>query len=162
MEEIEYRPRISVAVEYAQKLGQAIYNFTYLEWAVIWSVEKLSPGFLNEHSTLTAGQIAQRFLSAIRDCDDLQNQLSSDLVAIAERFQVLTGARNDLLHAHPYTARGGEQRLHRRAKQRSVDWTEGEIDRLAEAFERCAIDLNRIFHDHLNKRKILCGSSSRK
>jgi hypothetical protein len=64
--------------------------------------------FLGEHATLTAGKIAERFLFAIRDCADLSNGLRGDLFTSAKRFKALTQERNDLLHAHPYTAGSGE------------------------------------------------------
>ena|SRR5437660_182244 len=61
-----YAPRIPVAAAYAAAVGQAVYNFAYLEWAVIWSIEKLRHGELASSRTKTAGQIAQRLGSGRR------------------------------------------------------------------------------------------------
>ena len=61
-----YHPRIPVEARYVQSLGQAVYNFAYLEWGVIWSLEKLVPGYIRRSEKQTAGAMASEFVDAAR------------------------------------------------------------------------------------------------
>ena len=40
--------RIPVEQSYLSAVGRATYNFAYLEWGIVWIVEKLRPGYLNK------------------------------------------------------------------------------------------------------------------
>ena len=56
---MDERQRLPVERSYAELMGYAVYNFTYLEWAIIWLVERMQPGFLATVRSLTAGAIAK-------------------------------------------------------------------------------------------------------
>ena len=143
-----YHPRIPVEARYVQSLGQAVYNFAYLEWGVIWSLEKLVPGYIRRSEKQTAGAMASEFVDAARKAN-LPEGVQAALIAVAGTFQDAVETRNHLLHAHPYTAERGEQRLARTKKATRVDWTIEDIDKAALTFEECAIAVNDLLHRHL-------------
>ncbi len=106
---------------------------------------------MNKSQGQTSGTIANDFVNAVEKCE-LTNQVKFEIAAAAKVFKSLTLLRNDLLHANPYTAEGGEQRLLRRGYAgKNVDWTIDEIDSAALAFENCAVEVNRLFHEYLKK-----------
>jgi hypothetical protein len=125
------RDRIPAEPEYLQALGRAAYNFTYLEWGIVWLGETLLDGFIGWCSKQTAQQIGERFAKLARavppDDDDREA-----LICIAGKFLTLVLDRNRLLHAHPYTATDGEQRLGYRGKSEPKDWPKSEIEMFAD------------------------------
>ena len=114
--------RIPVGDLYLRALGRATYNFVYLEWGIVWLTETLEPGFLHTATTLTAGQIAGRFTSAIMRLPDSDPDKEA-LVHLATSFGTLVEDRNRLMHGTPFTAPGGEQRLMYDGKHGRKDWT---------------------------------------
>lgn len=61
-----YQPRIPADQVYLQALGRAFYNFTYMEWGIIWTIVKLSSdGFDSVPRGEPAGKIARALTKAI-------------------------------------------------------------------------------------------------
>lgn len=125
-------------------VGQAHYNFTYLEWGVVWTIVKLSAdGFGSVPSGKPAGFIAKALIQCINSTSPpLPRPLRTRLVKVHERFLEAISVRNKLLHAHPYTAEGGVQRL----GSPGFEWPHGDVDEASKLFEDLAIEVNDIFH----------------
>lgn len=143
-----YKSRITADPDYLRALGQAFYNFTYLEWVVICTIVRLSPdGFGSVPRGEPAGKIATVFTRAINQASpDLQNDLRVRLVKFDEAFRkAIKYRRNKLLHAHPYTESDGEQRL----MGGDLKWSFEAVDEAAKIFEDAAIMGNEIFHGDL-------------
>lgn len=85
-------------------VGRAVYNYSYLEWGVIWTVAWLreDTSQVNCLATCDGGRIAAALKTAIADC--APSDVRDDLTVWSEEFEECTKVRNDLLHAHPYTA----------------------------------------------------------
>ena len=114
---MSYRPRIPATEAYLAAIGRAAYNFSYLEWGIIWSGEDLTPGFLARSSSLPAGQIADCFSSIVGKLAP-DHPAKDRLAASAPAFAQLVVTRNQLMPANPSTAAGGEQRLQYAGKKR--------------------------------------------
>jgi hypothetical protein len=110
---VNYKPRIKADPVYLQALGQALYNFTYLEWVVVWTIVKLSDdGFGSVPKGETAVQIAKALTKAIATTTPaLPSSLRRELVKFDENYRAAIKVRNKLLHAHPLTAPDGRQQL---------------------------------------------------
>ena len=130
----ELSERIPVAEDYLSALGRATYNFSYLEWGVIWLTETLQLGFLQISSTMTAGNIAQEFSSVVQKLDKGDAD-KTNLKILASNFSDLVAIRNSLMHGNPYTALSGEQRLPYDGKHGRKDWT---LDSMKEFSTRTA------------------------
>jgi len=102
---------------YTAMLGRAIYNFTYYEWVVIGTIDKIEPDYLEffTRDGQTAGQIAAKLLRAVAKAD-------ARLGPHATTFDRLRKERDKLLHAHPYTAANGVQQLGYQGRHPSTDW----------------------------------------
>lgn len=133
--------RIPADGEYTAMLGRAVYNFTYYEWVVVWTIEKIQPGYLNRYSQEgpTAGVVASKFKAVIAGADPR-------LAACAARFDDLRKERDKLLHAHPYTAENGVQQLGYRGRHPSTEWPLPEVEKAALAFDNAACELNHLFY----------------
>lgn len=123
-------------------LGRAIYNYSYLEWGVIWAIAWLreDEAVVGRLATCDGGTIAGELTQAAEECGP--QDMRSDLIAWAEAFEGCKNLRNDLLHAHPYTAdpRTGDQGLWRvrrgaRRESFSVAVTAGEVHAIAKRFD---------------------------
>lgn len=145
-----YQPRIHADPTYLQALGRAFYNFTYLEWVVIWIIVKLSSdGFSSVPSGkgATAGRIANALTKAIHDTSPpLPSDLRYRLVEVDKAYRDAIGYRNKLLHAHPYTADDGAQQL---LYTGGPKWPLETVHEAAKLFEDAAIMGNAIFHGDL-------------
>jgi hypothetical protein len=146
---VTYTPRLQADPTYLQALGQAFYNFTYLEWVVVWTIVKLSSdGFGSVPHGQTAREIARALSRAIADTDPpLPPNLHRELVKFDERYRDAIRSRNKLLHAHPYTAPGGEQQL----GGGGLQWPLEKVREAARLFEDAAIFGSHIFHGELAK-----------
>ncbi len=142
-----YRSRITADPAYIQALGQAVYDFTYLEWVVIWTIVKLSPdGFESIPKGATAGKIASALEKAIGGASPpLPNNLRGALVKFSESYRYALRIRNKLLHAHPYTASDGLPRL----LAGDHDWSVEKVKAAAKLFDDAASMGNAIFHGDL-------------
>jgi hypothetical protein len=146
---VNYRPRIKADPLYLQALGQALYNFTYLEWVVVWTIVKLSSdGFGSVPKGETATQIAKALTRAVSSTTPaLPDSLRQQLVKFDESYRAAIKVRNQLLHAHPLTAPDGSQQL----GSAGSNWSLEQVEVAAKQFEDAAIQGNAIFHGELAK-----------
>lgn len=129
-------------------LGQATYSFAYLEWQVVWVVEKLQPGFVApEVGGMMAGTIARAFTKAAEDFQgDINDAIRKRIVDSAKLFGELVDQRNHLIHARPITDPEGKQRLFRNWRGARIIWTAPQIDELCKEFDDLASELNDLFY----------------
>jgi hypothetical protein len=142
-----YDSRIPTDEEYLHSLGRAFYNFTYLEWIVVWTIVKLSDdGFKSVPSGKPAGEIARALIRAVETTTlQLPSALRSRLIRFHQSYRQAISRRNKLLHAHPYTEESGAQRLGGGGHKWPIDL----VDEAARFFEEAAISGNTIFHEEL-------------
>jgi hypothetical protein len=136
--------RIQVAQEYAEALGRAAYIFSYLEWSVVWCIDRMEPNYIQTVSRKTAGQIAKDLL---RISEGLPlGCLRETIVPLAEQFHFLVQERNSLLHSNPGSALDGSQLLFRDGHA----WKQGDIEALSDRFANLAIRTNELLHGELS------------
>ena len=142
-----YSSRIPADADYLHDVGRAFYNFTYLEWIVVWTIVKLSAdGFGSVPRGQTASHIAKALIRAIAATEPpLPDKLRRDLVKFHESYLAAIARRNKLLHAHPYTAADGSQQM----GGGGVEWPTDVVDEAAKFFEDTAIAGNTIFYGEL-------------
>ena len=138
--------RIPVTEDYLAALGRATYNFSYLEWGVIWLAETLQPGFLQTSSTMTAGNIAQKFSSVVENLDKTAAD-KTKLKMLASNFTDLIALRNSLMHGNPYTALNREQRLLYDGKHGRKDWTIDSMKGFATRTATASIEAGKLLHN---------------
>lgn len=142
-----YHSRIPAEAEYLKAVGRAFYNFTYLEWVVVWTIGRFSEdGFGSVPKGQTASHIAKALTKAIAATEPpLPDKLRHDLVKFHESYLESIARRNKLLHAHPYTAVDGTQQL----GGGGIEWPIDVVDEAAMFFESAAMTGNEIFHGDL-------------
>ncbi len=145
---MDYQPRIPADSVYLQALGRAFYNFTSLEWNVVWTIVKLSSdGFGSVPRRETAKKIARALYKAIHETTPpLPKDLRRRLVKFHEAYLEAIQLRNKLLHAHPYTAFSGAQQL---SSGSDIKWPIEKVYEAAKLFEDASIMGNEIFHGDL-------------
>ena len=62
--------RVPFDDDYVKLVGTAVYLFSYYEWAIIYVVERLEPGFVPEYCRkhrrgMTSGTVFTRFMNAV-------------------------------------------------------------------------------------------------
>lgn len=146
-----YPSRIPADDIYLRSVGRAFYNFTYLEWVVVWTIVKLSAdGFGSVPRGETATVIAKALHRAIdTTTPPLSVPLRKKLAKFHEMYVEAIRSRNRLLHAHPYTAPDGAQQL----GGGGVEWPVQAVDEAAQLFERAALEGNALFHGELAKER---------
>ena len=146
-----YESRIPADPAYLQAVGRAFYNFTYLEWIVVWTIVKLSSdGFGSVPKGKPSGYIASALIKAIdATAPPLSSGLRKSLAKFHRNFLAAIDSRNKLLHAHPYTAPGGMQQL----GGAGIEWPLEEVIATAKQFEAIAIEGNAIFYGSLAKER---------
>ncbi|WP_437980431.1 hypothetical protein [Sorangium sp. So ce117] len=148
-----YIPRIGSDPAYITAIGQAFYNFTYLEWNIIWLVAKLKSGYFGEIETAnppkTAGTIRRDLASEAMASNKIDAPTRAKLVALAKRFDQATRQRNLLLHAHPFTDQDGNQLLGGLSHGTRQTWTIDDVLGVAEEFEVVAREASAILHQDL-------------
>ena len=142
----EQSERIPAADDYLQALGRATYNFAYLEWGIIWLTETLQPGFLQDASGMTAGQISDRFSKAVDLLDDSQTS-NIRLQALANDFNQIIVDRNSLIHGNPHTAQTGEQRLLYVGRHGHRDWTMELMTQFSSRTATAAVEAGHLLHN---------------
>lgn len=139
------RERVPANDQYLREIGRATYNFAYVEWGIVWLVETLEPGFLHDAHTLTAGQIARRFLSAVERVPANEPD-QPELTELASRFLGLVEERNRLIHGNPFTAENGEQRLLYSGKHGRKEWTEELLEQFSNDAATLGSAAGRLLH----------------
>ena len=142
----EQSERIPVAEDYLSALGRATYNFSYLEWGVIWLTETLQPGFLQIASTMTAGNIAEEFSNVVKQLDNTDPD-KARLKILARSFSDLVPVRNSLMHGNPHTALSGEQRLLYNGKHGRKDWTIDSMKDFSLRTSTASIEVGELLHN---------------
>ncbi len=145
--DVTYEPRIPADPAYVQAIGRAFYNFTYLEWVVVWTIVKLSrDGFGSVPQREPASKIAAALIKAIQNTSPpLPSPLRKRLVKFHGLYVSAIRTRNKLLHSHPYTAPGGLQQL----GGGGLEWPIEAVDEAAKDYEDAAIEGISIFHGEL-------------
>jgi hypothetical protein len=143
--------RVPADETYTALLGRAVYNFAYLEWGVIYTVETLSPGYLSEYAQaqrpMPSGQVAAAFRETLNARVDLPSDLKEKLATCAARFTKLVDDRTRLIHAHPYTADGGHQQLSYQGRLPPATWPDAGVEAVARDFDAAACDTNEVFYE---------------
>lgn len=138
--------RIQVDDDYTRALGRALFNYSYLEWAIIWLGETCKPGSITGWRKKTSQEIR-------RDVSRLATNLSTDIswrqriVDVAAAMEPLVNERNALVHGAPYTAKGGAQQLNHNGRHGVRNFDTQDILELALRFEALAIEATKILHD---------------
>jgi len=142
--------RVPANDTYVALLGRAVYNFAYLEWAVIYTIETLAPGYLAEYTgaarPMPSSVVANTLRERVIGRTDLSSDLKDKLAACADRFSRLVNDRNRLIHGHPYTAEGGNQQLSYQGRLPSTSWSIDEVEVIAREFDDAACEMNDVFH----------------
>jgi hypothetical protein len=133
-----------VAPEYLNALGLSMFSFSRLEWQVVWCCELISPGFIGDVGSMTAGQIAKSFQRLAATL--LRSPEAEALGKHADTFATLVGTRNGIAHANPGTQEHtGAQLLFRRG----TAWEIPDLNAASDEFAACASELNRLFYNYL-------------
>ncbi len=101
--DMAYQSRIPADPDYIPALGQALYNFTYLEWIVVWTIVKLSHnGFDAVPTGKPGGQIATALIQAIENTSPpLPKTLRLRLVKFHESYLAVYAVEtNYFTHTH--------------------------------------------------------------
>lgn len=142
--------RVPADGRYTATLGRAVYNFAYYEWVVIWTVDRLESGYVDRYSSdprgITSGNVASDFSAAIDAASSLCPELRDSLRDAAVCFAELVHERNRLIHAHPYTAEGGEQQLLYSGRLPRIEWELRDVEEVAARFDAAAATLNELFY----------------
>ncbi len=137
--------QIPVEDDYLRALGRATYNFAYLECGIVWLTETMQKDFLNQASTLTAGQIGKRFSSEVENLDDDAPD-KVRLRSLACDFKQIVIDRNKLMHGNPHTAQTDEQRLWYDGKHGCMDWTIDAMTQFATRTATASIEAGNLLH----------------
>jgi hypothetical protein len=121
--------------EYTSAIGRAVFAFARLEWLAVQCCEKIRAGSVEELSERTAGRVGDTLLHLAGELPASADRL--ELEGAASEFRAFVGTRNNLLHAKPGFNDQGQERLFRDGDQ----WTIGELEAVAAAFERCSARL---------------------
>lgn len=113
--------RIPADAAYLGALGRAVFNFAYLEWAVIWLVETMQLGFLQKSLEKTSGQIEKHFCDAVEQLDDVVLD-KEELRVLIQRSKCLVPEQNSLIHSHTYTAPEGAHELMYLGRHGRKEW----------------------------------------
>ena len=113
--------RIPSDEDYVVLLGKAVYDFTYLEWAMKYLGWALDRDFLTKSADYTSNRICKE-LSNLK----LDNVQSADrrqaYVEAVDLFKELVVGRDQLIHSNPYTDKHEGQRLNYRGRHPPRQW----------------------------------------
>jgi hypothetical protein len=146
-----FQSRIQVHPNYIKALGTAFYNFTYLEWIVMWTIVKLSEsGFEAVPRGQTASFVAKAWAKAIETSPQLSGALRTKLAHFHQCYVKAIKHRNKLLHAHPYTTSGGAQQL---MASGGLEWPIETVENAARFFDTTAVEGSELFHGSLKQER---------
>ena len=117
--------------EYMQALGEAVYNFSRLEWEVIYiEVRRNNDIWENVPLGRPSNELANALKRSIeRATWHLSRELRTRLFALEQRYRQAFDERNRLLHGYPYVAEDGG-----RLWGRERTWTLDSLRALAASF----------------------------
>lgn len=150
--------RVPVNDEYVALIGKAVYVFAYYEWSIIWIIEHLKNGFVDEYSRgnpMTSGAVQKSFRTVIENpATSFVNISKQELTDCCNQFHALIIKRNALIHAHPCTDSSGEQILAYQTKLSKplpdMKWPPTEVERIISEFDVAACNAGEIL-DKLRK-----------
>ena len=146
--------RVPFDDDYVKLMGTAVYLFSYYEWAIIYAVERLEPGFLPEycrkHSRgMTSGAVSKRFMHAVERYAGDKGVEKTELKCCELTFDRLVQKRNALIHAHPITDDSGAQILNYQAslaKQISdMKWEVASLQEFIHEVDAAACQIGEMF-----------------
>jgi hypothetical protein len=111
--------------EYLTALGQAVFSYALLEYRVIWILETLSAGYINNYRASfrsAAAKLARDLKDQSESIAETKPQLAGKLASLHSDFVKLGRRRNDLLHANPASSPSGDQILIRQHFESYVIW----------------------------------------
>jgi len=131
--------------EYVEALGRAVYNFAYLEWAIVNIIERLEPGYVYEYLSQkkTAGKVAYDLDKAIRRAKG--HAAEAALTALHKKFVGLRDRRDKLLHANPMAAPDGAPQL--RYQARDIAWDLDTVLKAATKFSEAANTAVHLYYE---------------
>ena len=154
LKKVEMKTRIPFDKDYVKLVGIAVYLFSYYEWAIIYIIEKLEPGFVAEYcrkskKPMTSGDVSKRFKGALQNSGGHTADKAA-LKRCSREFANLIQKRNALLHAHPITDIGGAQILNYQGKLSKpisdLKWTNDEIKRFIKEIDEAACRTSKRLH----------------
>ncbi len=143
-------PRIVFEEDYTAALGRAVYVFAVYEWVIVWTGERLQPGFRSScggAKPKTSRQIACAFKKLLEN--PYPDRTAKDLFDLSElhaRFDASAEERNRLVHARPGTGPSGEQMLFYKDKGVSKDWPLPEVEEAHRRFDWEACEANALYY----------------
>jgi hypothetical protein len=145
---VTYTPRFTADPAYLQAIGQAFYNYAYLEMAVVHTIARLrSNGPRRIRPKAPAGLLATVLPEMIENADPaLDAAVARELRAFARQFTHAVSVRHRLLHAWPVSGPNEPHYLEYRADR---VWPIAEVHAAAALFEATALEGLRIYHDRL-------------
>ena len=146
-----YKSPVPSSPEYLLTLGQAAYSYCYMEWTAIYVIKKLDPTFeIATTHEMTGGKIGRALKRAVKiKLPGHPEDVGKRLIAAYREFFSAVEVRSDLLHAHPFTAAGGHQRLGRYKAGLNYEWGRADIDAACEKFDKLNAELNDLYYRHL-------------
>jgi hypothetical protein len=134
--------------EYLHAVGRAFYNFSYMEWGVVYGIASLNECPLWEvpvHEP--GGTVAAALDRAIKNTKlKLPNDLRTDLKRLVGSFRAAVKERNNLLHANPFTDEDGAQRLGGKGHRK---WRTQDVLRAAKQFEDLSHEVGKLMRDRV-------------
>ena len=145
--------RVPFDEDYVRLVGKAVYLFSYYEWAVIYLVERLEPGFVAEYSrekSMTSRVVLNRFERALEQNVGGHGVDRMRLESCSHEFGGLIDKRNALIHAHPITDIDGAQILNYQGNPSKpisdMKWKPSDIEKFVEKIDAAAVRANELLH----------------
>ena len=147
------KTRVPFDEDYVKLVGKAVYFFSYYEWAVIYILERLEPGFVAEYSrekSMTSRVVHSRFKRALEKDVGGHDVDKTTLESCSHEFDGLVDKRNALIHAHPITDIDGAQILNYQGNPSKpisdMKWQTVDIERFVEKVDAAAVRANELLH----------------
>jgi hypothetical protein len=137
--------RFPCGEDYLRALGRAVFNFSVLEYAVVWVIELIEPGYMQTYRAgkKTAGTVAADFKDKINRLPGGSVRTKLDRLSVS--FKQITIDRNDLLHANPAAMPNGDSHLIKADATKFIAWGEAHVVATATKFQDAAIDVLAVF-----------------
>lgn len=131
---------------YAALVGKAIYVFAYYEWTIIYLIDHLENGFVQNYSRgnpMTSGKVLGKLKEVVVNLNSLPlNITQQELDECISNFTNLITKRNALIHAHPCTNHDGAQILSYQTSSTKnlpdMSWPEDEVIKLISEIDEAA------------------------
>lgn len=146
--------RIPFDDDYVEEVGKAVYMFAYYEWAIIYLVERLQPGFVRAYCRgrrrMTSGTVRKRFGNALDSYTGSHGVDEARLEECYQKFDSLIPKRNALIHAHPITGVNRSQILNYQGNPSQLisdmKWEHSQIEEFMKEIDEAACEANELLH----------------